>query len=623
MTKRFFCFLLLSICVHAKVSCQAFSNAIDGKPILSGLWYLPEGNRSLSITEVEKKWQAGAFDTLAKTTLNFGRSNQRYWLHFQLAKDAPPELLLELSNAFLYNVELYYNSGLNNTLLYQTGINFSFNHRPVTFRHFILPLLNKKGTSDYYLLIDRRNELMRFSLQFYTAEKFQTREINDALFFGLIFGILFFIALFNIVLWLLIKDAIHLWYLAYISFILLFIAADNGFGYQWLWSSLPFVQKYIRNFLSLAAFIVQLRFMQLFLGQTITNSRYYSWTKRIITTSTVLIPIILIASILDADNIAIPAPLVGIVQMFFYGCFLAGICVLFLSSYEKIKNRQRVAWIYLLAMLPLMIQVLVVMLSRWHIVTIDIDTALLFAIAVLLEIMILGMGMALRYNRLRQEKNELSHKLARQQHLSIKKVLEAQDAERQRIAADLHDHLGSTLSTVKGMLSGLPHTGSIGVEIKLEQAQSILGDACQDLRNIAHNLMPAGFEDMTLAEVLEESVAKANDSGTIRFLFMTLGEPISLNKETCLGLVRIANELIHNIIRHSQATEATLQLLWHPDMMELIVEDNGHGFNPDKLSTGLAGIGIKSIYSRAEYINAEIRYDSNSQGTTVICTLPR
>jgi signal transduction histidine kinase len=621
MPKKIFCLLLLLWCLSVTAFCQTEERQ-KKTPLVKGLWFLPEGERTLPLTEVEEKWQQGRFDTLSTTTINFGRSQQRYWLRLQLADDVPKGLVMEISNAFLYGVELYGIDGLKDSLLYQTGAAYPFAQRPIPFRHFTLPLLNKKGGSNYYLLVDRRGELLRFSLKFHTTEQFQLYQVSDALFFGSIFGILLFIALFNTVLWAVLKDPIHIWYLAYIFFIFLFIAADNGFGYQWLWSHLPLVQKYIRNFLSMSAFIVQLRFMQLFLGQTAANSRYYFWTKSVTVGSLILMPLLVLGCWLDAYQVSIPIVIVGFLQLLFYGSFLSGVALIVLSSYERLKQRQLMAWVYLLAMLPLMAQVLLVMLSRWHLLTVDIDTALLFAVAVLLEVVTLGMGLVLRYNGLRKEKAALSIRLAQQQHTSIKKVMEAQEAERQRIAQDLHDHLGGTLSSVRGMLSGMPVNGNATLGVKLEQAQSILAGACDDLRNIAHDLMPAGFEHLTLAEALEESVVKANNNGGIRFAFLTHGEPQEPEKEISLALIRIANELIHNVVRHSGATEATLQLLWHPDMTELMMEDNGHGFDLSALADGPTGIGIKSIFSRAEYINAQIRYDTSARGTTVICTIP-
>jgi signal transduction histidine kinase len=621
MLKKIFCLHLFFSCL----ALTAFSQAGERQknmPLVKGLWFLPEGDRRLPVNEVEEKWQQGRFDTLPTTTINFGRSQQRYWLRLQLADTLPKGLVMEISNAFLYGVELYSIDGTKDSLLYQTGAAYPFAQRPIPFRHFTLPLLNKKGVNNYYLLVDRRGELLRFSLKFHTLEQFQLYQVADALFFGSLFGILLFIALFNTVLWVVLKDSIHIWYLAYIFFIFLFIGADNGFGYQWLWGHLPPVQKYIRNFLSMSAFIVQLRFMQLFLGQTVTNSRYYLLTKSVIVGSLILLPLLVLGCWVDAYQVPIPLVITGFLQLLFYSSFLCGVALIVLSSYERLKQRQLMAWVYLLAMLPLMAQVLLVMFSRWHLLTVDIDTALLFAVAVLLEVITLGMGLVLRYNGLRKERATLSLRLAQQQHSSMKKVMEAQEGERQRIAQDLHDHLGGTLSSVRGMLSGMPVNGNATLGLRLEQAQSILAEACDDLRNIAHDLMPAGFEHLTLAEALEESVLKANHNGGIRFSFLTHGEPQEPEKEISLALIRIANELIHNVVRHSGATEATLQLLWHPDMTELMMEDNGHGFNLSALAEGPTGIGIKSIFSRAEYINAQIRYDSSARGTTVICTIP-
>jgi two-component system, sensor histidine kinase LadS len=613
------CIIIVLLQLAGAAYCQDSAASVEVQP---KLWYVAEDKTLFTSEQVARKWQMGQFHKLSSASVNFGRTDQRYWFHFTLPSETPPGVVLELSNAFLYKVVLYKFEGSAVHLLYRTGIDFPFEQRPVAYRHFALPLHNNAKGGEYYLMLDRRKELLRSSFHFYTPAAFQIHQVNDALFFGLIFGVLLFIAAFSCMLWLTLKDRIYLLYLGYILAMLLFIAADNGYGYQWLWPHTPPVQKYIRNFLSLVAVAIQLQFMLSFLGLSKTNSRYYSFIQKITGVALCLLPLMAFGSWLDARDIFIPSPFIYLTQVLFYGSFLAAAFLIVASSVEAVTRRRRMGYIYLLAMLPIVIQVLVVALSRWHVITIDIDTAFLFAIAILLEICTFGIGMIFRFNMIRKERLALSQMLMHQQQATMKKVLEAQEEERSRIAQDLHDQMGGTLSAVRGILSSLPLTG-LGTDTRVHKAQIILENACNDLRTIAHNLMPLHLEHTTLAESLQESVAKANYSGKTRFHFITHGEPRLLHRDIQLGLIRIANELMQNVIRHSKATEATLQLLWHPEMTELMIEDNGQGFDPHLfIENRSGGIGLKSIFARADFINAEVRYDSTPHGTTVICTIP-
>jgi signal transduction histidine kinase len=613
------CFIIVLLQLAGRANCQ---DSADHEEVQPKLWYLAQSNTSNTLDQVVKQGQTGRFHELSSASVNFGRTDQRYWFHFTIPPEKPPGVVLELSNAFLYKIMLYKIEEGSVRLLYQTGIDFPFEQRPIAYRHFALPLQNNEAGGEYYLMLDRRKELLRSSFHFYKPAAFQKHQIEDALFFGLVFGVLLFIAAFSCMLWLTLKDRIYLFYLGYIVAMLLFIAADNGYGYQWLWPHTPPVQKYIRNFLSLVAVAIQLQFMLSFLGQSKTNSRYYTYVQKITAITLFLLPLMAFGSWLDAKDISIPSAFIYLAQVFFYGSFIAAAFLIVASGIEAVARGRRMGYIYLLAMLPIVVQVLVVALSRWHVITIDIDTAFLFALAILLEIGTLGIGMVFRFNIILKEKLALSQMLMYQQQATMKKVLDAQEEERSRIAQDLHDQMGGTLSAVKGILSSLPLTG-LGTDAHVHKAQSILENACNDLRTIAHNLMPLYLEHITLTESLQESVAKANYSGKTRFHFITHGNPKPLQRDTQLGLLRIANELMQNVNRHSKATEATLQLLWHPEMTELMIEDNGKGFDPHLfIKKGSGGIGLKSIFARADFINAEVRYDSTPHGTTVICTIP-
>jgi two-component system, sensor histidine kinase LadS len=589
---------------------------------ISNVSCLGEGNSPWQAIQAFDSFSANRFTPLHTTNINLGRVKERFWFHFTIYSSQMQYSYLELSNPFIYSIELYNTNKSYPQLLTKTGIDLPFFQRPVLFRHFVLPLLLHPGQNNFLLLCDRREELLRFSLKLYTPEAFRMQQDADYLFFGCVFGILALISLFSFTLLVVLKERIYFYYLCYISLMFLFIVTDNGFGYQWIWSNFPIVQKYIRNFISLAAFGVHLQFMPLLLGLPQTSPYLNRWIRRVSLTVYGLLLLFSLGVVFEKMAIPVPELVIRLVQLLFYSCFIAGITLILSGTLQLIIRGNRTAQIYFLATLPLIIQILIVIFSRWHLIHTDIDTAKLLAVSIVMEIIVLSIGLILRYYYLRKEKEVLARELDIQKHANMITMLSTQEAERKRIAEDLHDHLGGTLSALKGMLSGLSIKDPVADQ-QLTYAQSMLDEACYDIRSIAHNLMPANFENITLAEALEESVRKFNRYPHSHFHFLTCGNPIALTKETELHIFRIANELLNNILKHAKATDVTLQLLYYPDMIELMIEDNGMaGFDPEP-SRKSKGIGLKSLYSRADCINATIRYDSSPEGTTVICTIPR
>lgn len=610
LNRYLFSFLFLLVCATHFAAAQTPVVGEKQTAFINYLSFLEEGDSPKSIDEIKKGWQDGKAQRLSSASVNFGRSSHRHWISFTAESNAAQDFVLELSNPFLYRIELYDETG---KLLYQTGIDLPFDSRPVYHRRFAFPLSLHSGQNQFYLMVDRRGELLRFTMDFYSKEDFALHRINEALFFGSVFGILLFIAVFSLALRVVLRDKIHTWYFAYILLMGLFVAADNGFGYQWFWPHLPWLQKYVRNFLSVGAFAVQLRFMQYFLQQTAANSRLFIWVRRTVGAAVFLLIVLAGYSVMDSEGINLTGWPTILAQAFFYATFLAGISLLIWSTLQMIQRRKRSAAIYLLAMLPLVLQMLVVMASRWHLLHADIDTPKFFAVAVLLEVITLGCGLLLRYYALKKEKEDLATTLHLQEQTHLQNIVAAQDGERKRIAEDLHDHLGGTLSAVKGMLSSAPASAHT------TQAESVLEEACNDLRFIAHSLMPAAFAQQSLATAINELVQKAALHRKTTFLFFTHGNPLALSKQTELTVFRMASELVQNVLKHSAARNATVQLLYFDDGLQLMVEDDGCGFD---LSAKRSGIGLKNLYSRAKYINATLSYDTGPEGTTAICTVP-
>lgn len=228
-----------------------------------------------------------------------------------------------------------------------------------------------------------------------------------------------------------------------------------------------------------------------------------------------------------------------------------------------------------------------------------------FRLTALLSLL-LAAGLAIRY---------YTQTRLRRQRADLKRVLQVQEEERQRLAADLHDDLGATLSAIKGQLETLPHATN-----GLRKPIGLMEKAIRDLRFIAHNLMPPEFSKLGLTETLREAIGQWEASGNAHFLFVTYGEQRRLELETELIIYRIAVELINNTLKHARAQNITVQLIFRPEQLSLMVEDDGLGYPPPPQLP--AGAGLRNIRSRASYLNADFVVDSGPKGTTVTLTVP-
>lgn len=201
-------------------------------------------------------------------------------------------------------------------------------------------------------------------------------------------------------------------------------------------------------------------------------------------------------------------------------------------------------------------------------------------------------------------------------------MLEGQEKERFRIARDLHDGLGSLLSSVKA------HFSNIENEIKqlekisvFEKAQKMMDNAVEEVRRISQNLMPPILTTQGLPNALRNLVADFGITNNLEISIdiQKMEERLEINKE--IVLYRVSQELLNNIRKHSKAKNVEINLYGLDKNVQLIVEDDGIGFDSSKSSKG---IGLISLRSRVELLGGHLELDTAiNEGTTVSISIPR
>lgn len=224
----------------------------------------------------------------------------------------------------------------------------------------------------------------------------------------------------------------------------------------------------------------------------------------------------------------------------------------------------------------------------------------------------------LLWNRIRMRQQQvLNEQMLQEQKLRLKAVIETEERERSRIAKDLHDGIGQLLSAAR------MNYGSLEEEVEQRMPEKkqvyhnsthILDEACTELRSIAHQMMPRVLQESGLKEAVEEMLEKSLGRSGIRYAFDCWNLPSALPEPVKVGLYRVVQELVNNIIKHSRATEVSVQLYAHKEQVVLVVEDNGLGL-PEKATA--KGMGMDNIQTRLQAINGHFNITNAPAGGTV------
>jgi two-component system, NarL family, sensor kinase len=226
-------------------------------------------------------------------------------------------------------------------------------------------------------------------------------------------------------------------------------------------------------------------------------------------------------------------------------------------------------------------------------------------------------------NRLRQ-RNRYQEGQHRQQNELFNAIALAQEQERKRIAQDIHDSLGSVLSAAKLKMAEVKdNKPELAADEKFTAGIGLLDEASAELRHISHNIMPATLSKLGLVPALKNLTEKISSHKGLQVQFIVHDLDHRLYEQTEISVYRIVLELINNIVKHSSASKATVQLVKFPGYMSITVEDNGKGFDHMRIFDEKGGIGLANITARVEYLKGRIDIDSMpGKGTTIMIEIP-
>lgn len=211
----------------------------------------------------------------------------------------------------------------------------------------------------------------------------------------------------------------------------------------------------------------------------------------------------------------------------------------------------------------------------------------------------------------------------------FRRVVAAQEAERQRIARDLHDETGQSLTAIgmglRGLAGKLSHRNKDAL-VTLHILENLTADSLKELQRLMTDLRPSHLDDLGLSAALRWYSSKIQEHSSLHIRVDIHGEECELDDAMKITIFRIIQECLNNIIKHSQATHVNIHLHYEEKGVRISVFDNGIGFDREQVQkrrTSRPSLGLAGMEERAALLNGTVTVQSRpGYGTEVEAWIP-
>lgn len=597
-------------------------------PIGHFISYLEDADCSLDSEAAFSYFQQGSFVELENPGLfNKGFTKSIWWFGFEIKNGLGTDnsLIFSPAGAAIRNATLYTFDGEGLLLKTQeTGFYFSGNNRDIASRINSFQLnLPRNANYTYLLRVDSRG--MNTYIPFFLDEpnSYWEYETVRASKFGTVTGLILMATLLGIFLWIYFFEKMYLIFVGYLLSSLALVLEEDGYLFLWVYGSkIGWITPWVIPFFSVMMSTFLLLFINEFYFIKSTNKRL-QWGVRLYFGGVFMVTaMMLVSGILDIGFGSIL-----VFQQFGFIISTINILLVLGVNISQIRENREISIYLLLANLVLIFGFTNYIMNLqglidWHPLK---PNGLM--VGSIFNVVLLTIGIIHRYYFLKKDKEYVEQKLIQQEREVNRNIIVAQENERQRIAKDLHDDLGGLLALIKLKVGSIrmeeENTMDAERRAALAETDKLLDMACKDLRFIAHELMPMEANDKTLRTMVKEVLDLVKMQKQIKITY-TIEELPFLGLEAKINLFRIIKELLNNIIKHSQAKEADVQVFLDEmdDTVTLMVTDDGKGIPKDILESPQKGLGLKNLQKRVDYLMGHLHIDSHSDGTTIIVTVP-
>jgi two-component system, sensor histidine kinase LadS len=588
----------------------------------SNYFLLEDSSLQLSAAKAWQLFREEKFQAQASHSFNPGFTESYYWLVVEMDTIANESMELEIGTSQINEIEFYAIERDSPVKKFVTGDHNIYASRPKPTLNYNFPLA--PGSKFFLLRVDKRNESLQLSFNVRPASIFQHLAIESTLVIGLLTGMIVLMLIFGSYLTIITRERVYLYYMLYVAAGWLYVLANQGYGYKYLWPGEPWFNSRARITFALLTIGFSLHFLELYAGKAA-----YRWLR------------IIIRSLAYFSYGLVVVGLIPFVELkantagYYFQAIVPALSAIYLLSIlifltEKILKKNKMAMFYLLSITP--IAVFSALQLFYYSGGLDFSGSFLRhygqATGYILEAIILTFGLAYRFNTYRLEKEHLLIRVNQQQVKYTQAIITTQEQERRHLADQLHDVAGSLLSSAKLNLSSVREKNFINdseVRVKLNHAEDAVTTISEMLRNLSHAISPVMLDKVGFRQSVEKVSAIFNASRKIRVESEIVGfetEQSAMHEKYAV-LYGILYVLLNNITKHAQASHALIQLIEHDESIVMIVEDNGKGL--DKAAAAISTThGLAAIQSKIHYLKGSITFDdATPHGLIVTIEIPK
>ncbi|SOD99690.1 sensor histidine kinase [Spirosoma fluviale] len=577
--------------------------------------YLSDPTYRLLLADVQRSAVAHRFLPTNQEIPNLPSSKPSHWFRFVFQPDKSQQhsqYLVEVGFGNIRRIDMYVVRAGRPVYHVQAGDAIGKAGRPLSFHTFVLPLPESSAQPQtVYLHIENKDVHSYFPLAVWERNSFLDHAQRASLLWGIYWGILLLMFLYHAIIWLFTHDRGYMYLALYLLAYLFYESArGSNIGARYLW---PDSHWFIENNLAIFSVAVIAAFT-LFYSHAL-NLRYsavvfWQFLRWLSALSAVLMLVKL------ANWLPISSQSLAILSSY------PLVFVMFLAGLRTWRHGQQAARFYVIASMCYALGFTIFVLNRTNVLP---GTGFFLHysqnIGSLLEFLFMAIGLASyvssqQQQRLNEERRRIDvERLALVEQLRQREELDAalidgQIQERRRVADELHDHLGSVLFSVRARLSELD-SANISPQV-LESLLNTVRDAYDDVRLISHNLWPDELEKLGFGYTLQQLIASLNRIGKTQFALQLSGLEDELERHAKFHLYCICLELVNNILKHAQASEASIRFLPDPAGagLRLSVRDDGVGFQQADGS----GRGLRTVRERIERLEGTVSFSKLPEG---------
>ena len=535
---------------------------------------------------------------------SFGFSENYFWLLVTL----PPQLdldrtyMLDIDNPHIDLIQAYRISQGKLRSMGRSGDRMPFSERTYENRRNVFPMEFNAASDRILILVDKRNASVTVPLKLWESHAFGQHESRTDMIFGLYFGMLLLIILYSLLIYVVQRSSVYIWYTVYVASMFLYLFTHVGYGFQFLFPNQFEWSNYLRLVMIVTIVISQIRFTQLFLPVRAVAP----WVNRILNTiiaSLVAIVLwwILVPGLFTTYTIVV----INVIYVIIGTSVILLVAALVLSW--KIDRTSVIFYSaafgmnVLATLLMIAEEYGVIQLARLPLPPVFIGS--------FFEILIFAIGLSYRSKLIGDDRRKLLSDINHLQQMAMQAFVRGMEEEKVRVANELHDDVASQLSLLSLKLT----------KTSDQEFQKQLAEITEGVRRISHQLNPISLDEDNFIEKIKQLIAEHRSSG-LNIGLQVFDMKESVSKETGLQLYRILQEALQNVQKHAKANEVEIQLFQHGNELVMTIEDDGVGFDQTKHT---AGLGTNNMRLRAEQLKGEFSISSAAgEGTSIMVSIP-